>query len=93
MHYINAMCLNIQEKPLHALLNCHSEGHVRTSEVLPIEEWLFLTDISEQPIFPIFKPKKMGSVGCLETSVRIFHYPSCNFPEKLRSQLYRGGSL
>jgi hypothetical protein len=60
MHYINTMYLNIQEKPLHALLNCHSEGRVRTSEVLPIEEWKFLTDISEQPIFPIFKPKKMG---------------------------------
>jgi hypothetical protein len=55
-------------------------------------------------ICPIFKgqeykkgidssPLKVGTIGCLETSVRNYHYSLRNSSEELISHLLRGGSL
>jgi hypothetical protein len=38
-------------------------------------------------------PLKMGPIGCLEMSVRNYHYLLCNNPEGCRSHLLWGGSL
>ena len=35
----------------------------------------------------------MGPIGCLDTSVRNYHFTLCNIPEERRSHLHRGGSL
>jgi hypothetical protein len=39
------------------------------------------------------KKKKIGPIGCPETSVRNCHYSLRDIPEKRRSNLHRGGSL
>jgi hypothetical protein len=38
-------------------------------------------------------PLTTGLIGCLETSVRNYHYTLCNSPEEHSSYLLRGGSL
>jgi len=37
--------------------------------------------------------KKIGPVGCPETSIRNYYYRLCNNPEERRSHLLRNGSL
>jgi len=49
----------------------------------------FLTDVSGQPIYPIFKvlgPRRL--VDCPETSVSYYHYSLRNNSEERSSQLY-----
>ena len=54
-----------------------------------------MTDVSGQPIGPMFKCRhmKMGPVGCPETSVRSYSYSLRNVPEERGSYLPRGGSV
>ena len=62
---------------------------------------LVATDVSGQPIRPIFKgqsvhtarPLKMGRVGYTETSVTKYQFTPRNIPEERRSHLHREGSL
>ena len=56
-------------------------------------EWLFRTDVSGQPIDPIFKVQaltlKMGPISCSETSVRNHHSTLRNIPKERRFHLCR----
>jgi len=62
---------------------------------------LVVTDVSGQPIRPIFKgpavqtagPLKMGRVCRPETPVTKYQFTSHNIPKERRSHLRRGGSL
>ena len=42
---------------------------------------------------PILDPWRLYAIGCLETSVRIYHYSLRNGPEERSDHLLRGGSL
>jgi len=61
---------------------------LHSSGILRSELWQFLTDVSGQPISPVFKGQEsnMGPTGCPETSVRNYHYTLRNGPEKRSSQ-------
>ena len=62
---------------------------------------LVITDVSGQPIHPIFKgpavhtagPLKMGWMGCPETPLTKYQFTPRNIPEERRSLLRRGGCL
>jgi hypothetical protein len=42
---------------------------------------------------PSSRVKKMGPIGCLETSARNYHFSQRNDSEERRSHLHRGGNL
>ena len=53
-----------------------------------------VTDVSLQPIGPIFKgqaPLKMGPIGCYETSVTNYRSTLRNIPEEQRLRVCLGG--
>ena len=60
-----------------------------------------LTDVSGQPVGPIFRGQKkpdswslkIGPIGCPETSVRNYHYSPRNNPAERSSRLLRCGNL
>jgi len=62
---------------------------------------MIVTDVSGQPIRPIFKgpavwttgPLKMGRIDCPETPVTKYQFTPRNIPEERRSHLRRGGCL
>jgi hypothetical protein len=58
---------------------------LRSSGMLRSVEWYFCTDVSGQPIVPIFK-MKMEKMGCTETSVQKYHTTLRNIPEERKSQ-------
>jgi len=53
-----------------------------------------ITDVSGQPIGPIFKyqPYRMGPIGCPETSAMNYHYLPRGTPEERISHSLLGGS-
>ena len=71
--------------------------------ILRSVEWQFLTDVSGQPVGPIFKgqavqeeflhyswtawPLKIGPISCAETSVPNYHSTLRKIPEERRSHL------
>jgi hypothetical protein len=44
-------------------------------------------------LVPSSRVKKMGPIGCLETSVQNYHSALHNIPEERRSHSHHGGSL
>jgi hypothetical protein len=75
---------------------------LRSSGILRSVEWQFCTEVSGQPIGPIFTgqdfqkeslscwiswPLKMGPIGCPETSVQNYQSTLRNIPEERRSQI------
>ena len=64
---------------------------------------LLFTDISEQPVNPIFKghavqfwitgPLKMGPIGCPEMSVTNCQSAACNVTEERGSDSHHDGSM
>ena len=63
---------------------------MHTLGILRSVECYFLTDVSGQPISPIFKrqtwPLKMGPIGCPATSVRTYRCTLRKIPKEWRSQ-------
>ena len=55
-------------------------------------DWWLVTDVSGQPITPIFKGQAI-LFGLLKTSVTNKQSTPCNIPEELTSYLHSGGSL
>ena len=64
---------------------------IRSSGVSRSVEWYFRTDISGQPVCPIFKIQGVF-LHCLG-SVRIHHSTLCNIPEGRTAHSRRSGSL
>ena len=68
------------------------ERNLRSSEMLCIVDLQLVTDVSGQPIGPIFKGQtashlKMVPTGCPETSVTNCKVTLCNIPEERRFHL------
>jgi hypothetical protein len=60
------------------------------SDLRPSGTWYFVTDVSEQPIRPIFKVKYSS---CPETLGTIYKSTLPNISEEQRSRVGQGGSL
>jgi hypothetical protein len=58
----------------------------------PEKSEFFFTDISGQPMGPVFKGS-MGPIFCTETSVINYHYSLRNNPEERSSHLLGGESM
>jgi hypothetical protein len=58
---------------------------MRLSGQLRSEERKFLTEVSAQPVGPIFKGQEIQGMN--------YHYTLHNTPQERRSYLLRGGSL
>ena len=86
------------QEPLIRWYYCTVELHTEICvlwRVLRSAEWLFLTDVSGQPIGLISKglPLKIEPTGPPETSARNYQPTLRKIPKEGRSHLHRGGSL
>ena len=72
------------------------KGELRSSGMLRNVEWQFHTDVSGQPVGPIFRgvsrPSQTAPIRCPKTSVHNCHSTLHCDPEERKSRLHRGGS-
>ena len=69
------------------------KSQLRSSAILRSGWWQFFTDVRGTLSVPYSRAKKMGPIGCRETSVRNYHFSLRDNSEERSSHPLRGGSL
>jgi hypothetical protein len=89
--------LNFRPQHWVAMVTVNKNWDFLSSGILLSKQWQFLTDVSRQPIGPIFNGqqsrKKMRKIGRPETSVTTYRSTLSEIPESEDLNLDRGWSL